>query len=281
MALVNAPPKPADAPAAPALWSEGTTQNIERATVFLHGPPGAGKTSVAATVDRAFGENTLWVQLDPDGVNGLLGSQYFVAPNQIIDVPSIRYSTGWKIPQLTKELHLAVRAKLQADPERAWSIIIDGITMLDLWISQEVPTDGSGAPDWRAFSAMHQAFASGFVSMPAKKIFIAHSKVDIGDVRDRSGEKNATQALAQGIADGEVIKPMITGAGLNAYSGPASLYSFMQKYYDLKGNPVYKLHTEGGDKARGKSRFSRFLEKEYINPNLADIFDTVKAKLAP
>jgi hypothetical protein len=262
------------------VWSESSEDNIDHATVFIHGPPGAGKTSVAATVDRTFGANTLWVQLDPDGVNGLLGSAYRVAPNQLIDVPNLRFNTGWKVGQLTKELHAAVRAKIQADPTRPWNIIIDGITMLDLWIGQECPSDGNGNTDWRAFSTMHQVFANGFVAMPAKKVFIAHSKVDIGDVRDKSGEKNANQALAQGIAEGEVIKPMITGAGLNAYSGPASLYSFMQKFYDPKGSPVYKFHTEGGDKARGKSRFSRFLEPSYIDPNLADMFDTVKAKMA-
>jgi hypothetical protein len=269
----------AEKPASPSIWSEDSQGNVDRATVFIHGPPGAGKTSVAATADRTQGEDTIWVQLDPDGVNGLLGSGYYVAPNQLIDVPSIRYNMGWNVAQLTKELHKAVKEKLKSDPSRQWVVIIDGITMLDLWIAQECPVDGRGSTDWRAFSSMHQAFASGFVAMPAKKVFLAHSKVDIGDVFDKSGEKNANQALAQGIAEGEVIKPMVTGAGLNAYSGPASLYSFMQKTYNPKGEPVYKFHTEGGDKARGKSRFTRFLEPTYINPNLADMFDTVKAKM--
>jgi hypothetical protein len=243
---------------------------------MLYSPPKWGKTNLAATIDETKGEDTIWVMFDNNGTNGLLGSEYNV--RYLLDVPELRFQKNWTVPQVTKEVFAAIKQLTSSEPDRPWKIIFDGISVFDSWVGQECPQDSAGKPEWARYKAYHQDFINKMVALPYPKVLIAHSAVDVGDVR--SPTKNEDAKLASGAVEGEVIKPLITGSALALYQGISDVIAFLQKYYNPKGEAVYKLLTDGGEKARGGNRFARYLPREVVNANLSALTDEIKSKVS-
>lgn len=244
---------------------------------FIFGPPKAGKTTTAVTVGERDGSNTILVMFDNGGANSVVADGSYTI-RHLLDVQQWRIDEKLTFTQIVKVLGEEIGALIATDPTRDWKLIVDGLTQVDGWLSVECPRDSSGKPEWTVYKAMLMSLFDVVNKFQRPTVWVAHAAMDVGDVR--SAEKTADAKLVTGALAGEVVKPAITGGGLNIFLNAADVIAFQVKSVTPAGKDVYTLYTDGGDKARGGNRFSKYLPLKVENANLKELEQAIKDGIA-
>ncbi len=245
-------------------------------TVTIHGPPGHGKTTFAASASEHFEskdlKDMLFLQFDLGGLDGLKAKGYKVA---FIDTRALMAEKGAVRGTFDA---LDILAKHTEQNKDLRYIVVDTISEMDkLWHEAIDKIEDDGRALYRQMLNNHIRFYNRVINISlktaAKAIFIAHSKAKVLDQTATEGQKK-TQT-ADKLPGGNDIQVDVTGQGHGIYTRNGSLVIAMQ-CRSIKGKPdVYVALPNGGGGFEGKNRFKGILNEEE-SPNLRAIFNKLK-----
>lgn len=260
-------------------------QTLKDLNLVFYGPPGSGKTFVAGSASKYWPENitekrTEWITLkDMFSVGVDAGATDGFAQHKI-DCPLISFVDALKengddvaaaIRGIVNELKSAVEKNKEEDQ---W-IVVDTISMLDRYFTDFYePLSKDGYTLYRNVLNAHKRLYSSLSLIPARKIYLCHSKAFVSDEAKAKLQRQAKSALAAEIA------PDITGQAHVIYIGNSSLEGIVLTTSSGGNNPVLtrKIHTRNIKGFEGKNRWEAILPAE-MEPNVRKLLKMIQTNL--
>lgn len=260
-------------------------------TTLLHGPPGVGKTFLAATASAAWPEvlpsrkkvdlgDMLWFQIDAGATAGFLEQRI-----QVPFVVDVRRAIG------DHDLLLGLRGSMDLmeetidkNPEIGF-VVIDTLSILSTLVVQyyekraPVSKTTGKVDGWWAYKQIGVRFKdvhSRFTATNRKMIICCHSKV-LSDPQDAA---QAASMEAKAVPGNFSIVPNIAGGSRDMFVGNASLEGVVKAKKRIKPKLGYDrfFYPMGVGASEGKSRFTRALKREEgPDPNLREMFSRIAA----
>lgn len=237
-------------------------------TFMLHGPPGSGKTTTAATISKkwpgirpagpkapVFLDDTLFFAGDADGLSSLHAIG--------IDAPQINLVELWEEYGFLRTL--ALLPQLVTYAKEKWPTITRGVFDTLSAADEEAQNDSKHIDDKRQF------YGAVLDCHRRNSIFIRGAGFDYWVLNCHSkafseGETadSKRQATALRMAGGGAIVPAIVGQGLSRYQRAVSLQTAMVLKEPGAGKPsIYKLQTVTDPLGfQAKNRYAQLLKKE-------------------
>lgn len=262
--------------------SDVTTEGV----YIIHGPPGSGKTFLAATASQYWPEEVppaspvelkdmLWLGADAGATAGFQELRISL-PDRYLDIGTMLAAEG-----ANRGIKYAIEAvnHILSENSEIENIVVDTLSTVDklfnVYFDGTCPTNKDGIKDTRAMygnmKTAHTRFHSRLRGTGKRIIYLAHSKA-LRDTDDTEQANNRKAALPVGVND---IIPDITGSGKNVYINDASIEMVLlatRKGKEFK-RIVYPMGAKGFS---GKSRFQASLD-EQEEPNLRKIFNKIQS----
>lgn len=253
--------------------------------IAVHGKPGSGKTTLAATLSEFCPEvlpapqwtkleDIIWVPFDTNATDALTDVKL-----EVDEVPVNEIINSFdKIGDVMRCIDDAVMAA----HERGYkTVVFDTVTKLDkmmlAWWDANGPRTKSGGRDsfaiWRSVTAMHQRFHENSDLLDMNVITLLHTKPV--SQSDSGVQKNKVGATAGSIIDSRF--DFMYEDTVNVYRRDTS-HIFVTDCQKKGKEYVYQIHDDSYNGFEAKSRFRNSLPKGPHKAHLRALFNQQEEK---
>lgn len=267
---------------------EGDVSQVDETIIGIHGDPGAGKTTLAATYSEVWDEgifkrtpksrklvvpDIVYVGMDKTGWISL--AQFNMVFRYTVDLRAM-LGGGMKLNKAIATVLTDVR-KIWEQDANVRMICVDTITTFDRLLN-EYYFAGASLEDstWQVYNMIlqgHRNFQTNITQSPPSVVttFLYHCST-LSPENAKSPSERARLTKKQ-LGDPSVVKvPQVTGQGLDIYTNDESLEMSLQINHAKKGAREVWLESHNG--YRAKNRLSHLI-KGAQKPNLREILAQV------